>query len=479
VSGVGLLRKPARAGLILAASTALISAAPSAEAAGMYFSDRGVRPMGRAGAWVAGADDLGAIWYNPAGVAEAGSAVLVDFAWLRFEPEYTRKLRIVDADNTVRYVDSPKVSGSPPLIPLPTMAISTTVDDAKRWTIAGGVLAPYIALAGYQDVIAGQPSPARYTLGSFNGSALALPGAWVAYKASDQLRFGLGVMALVGWFQSTITFSACPQDRLICAPEQPEYDAQSQLRVGPMFAPTATGGVIWQPIPSVRVGASGMLPMIISSDATIKVRLGTSPAFDDAQVVGDQAHVRFVLPGIARLGVEVRPVSELRLEAAWVHEFWSGHSSIKATPKNISITGITGGPPSVAMPVIDIPRGFVDSNSLRLGMQYDFKAGGYRLEQRAGISFESSAVPKGYLSLSSLDFAKINVMLGGSLYVGARWRFDAVYGHTFASTTFVEPAEAKIPRINPLAGNAPLEAVNGGTYSAHADLIGAGMNYAF
>lgn len=480
-----LLQRSGASGLALAACLGVLSAlgvlgtTSDSRGAGMYFSDRGVRPMGRGGAFVAGADDLGAIWYNPAGVTEAGSAVLIDFAWLRFEPQYTRELRVVDADGTVRHVTSPTVTGSPPLIPLPTMAISTTLDADKRWVLAGGVIAPYIALAGYQDVVAGQPSPARYTLGSFNGSALALPGAWVGWKVNDQLRLGLGVMALVGWFQTTITFSASPQDRLLGAPEQPEFDAQSQMRVGPMMAPTAMGGVIWQPHSTVRIGASGMLPMFVSSDATIKVRLGTSAAFDGASVQGDQAHVDFVLPGVARLGVEIRPEPALRIEAAWVHEFWSGHQSIKATPKDLFITGITGGPPSVRMPVIDIPRNFRDSNSFRVGMEYSFKAGGYQLDQRAGVSYESSAVPNAYLSLSSLDFEKVNLMLGGSLHVGKRWRFDAVYGHSFATTTYVAPEDAQIPRINPLKGNAPLEAVNGGTYSAHSDLIGVGMNYTY
>src|SRR5438105_2564652 len=65
-----------------------------ADAAGLYFSDRGVRPMGRGGAFVAGADDLGAVWYNPAGIADAGSAALVDFSWLRFSVDYTRELLV-------------------------------------------------------------------------------------------------------------------------------------------------------------------------------------------------------------------------------------------------------------------------------------------------------------------------------------------------------------------------------------------------
>ncbi|MGZ5970698.1 MAG: OmpP1/FadL family transporter, partial [Polyangiales bacterium] len=214
--------------------------------------------MGRAGAFVAGADDLGAIWYNPAGIVDAGSSILTDFCQLRFSDSYTRTLRIEDADKTVRYVQSPEIRGSSPILPLPTLAISYAIDKEKRWVIAGGVLAPYVALASYPDRTAdGQASPARYTLGSFDGSLLALPGAWVAWKPNDKLRIGAGVLAMVGTFQSTITFSVCPQDRLICAPEQPEWDASSQMKVGPIVAPTGNGGIIYEPDPHVRIGVSG------------------------------------------------------------------------------------------------------------------------------------------------------------------------------------------------------------------------------
>src|SRR5271154_1505254 len=78
---------------------AICSGAPSiAHAGGLYVPDRGVRPLGRGGAFVAGADDLGAIWYNPAGLADAGSAVLVDFAWPDFSAQYTRQLWIQNPD---------------------------------------------------------------------------------------------------------------------------------------------------------------------------------------------------------------------------------------------------------------------------------------------------------------------------------------------------------------------------------------------
>lgn len=471
------------------AAVSLSLVVTSASAGGLYFSDRGVRPMGRAGAFVAGADDLGAIWYNPAGIVDAGSSVLADFCQLRFSDSYTRTLRIEDADKTVRYVQSPEIRGSSPILPLPTLAISYAVDQEKRWVIAAGVLAPYVALASYPDrTDDGQASPARYTLGSFDGSLLALPGAWVAWKPSDKLRIGAGLLAMVGTFQSTITFSVCPQDRLICAPEQPEWDASSQMKVGPIVAPTGNGGLIYEPDPHVRIGVSGQLPMVVSSHATLKVKLPTSVALDGGRVTGDGAHVRFVLPGIFRAGLEIRPVtrdpkssggSDVRVELAWVHEFWSAHKTIEATPEGIFLENITGAPKSVAMPNISIPRNFKDSDSFRLGGEYSFLASGYRIALRTGISFETSAVPAEYMSLSSLDFQKTLLTIGGSLYIGKNWRFDAILGHMFVQDVDSDPNKAQIGRINPLSGNAPLEAVNGGHYHATADLIGCGLAYAY
>jgi long-chain fatty acid transport protein len=123
-----------RLGLGIACAVTIAASANDAHAAGFYFSDRGVRPMGRAGAYVAGADDLGALWYNPAGLADAGTTVMADFSWLRFSSEYTRELRIVDADDTVRYVKSPTVTGNSPVIPFPTIAGSSPcrTPEARR-----------------------------------------------------------------------------------------------------------------------------------------------------------------------------------------------------------------------------------------------------------------------------------------------------------------------------------------------------------
>ncbi|MBX3190741.1 MAG: outer membrane protein transport protein [Labilithrix sp.] len=457
----------------------LLCATSNAHAGGLYFSDRGVRPIGRAGAFVAGADDLGAIWYNPAGVADAKTSVLVDFAMLRFSSDYTRQLRVVDADDTVRYVRSPQVSGTSPVIPFPTLAASYAFGREKEWTIAGGAYAPYPAIATYPETVDGQPSPARYALGSFDGSALILLGGTIAYKPTETLRLGLGLGALVGFFQSTVTFSVSPPDRLVANAEQPEYDAASSFRVGPIFSPTANLGAIWSPIKELRLGASFQLPIVVSSGATFDVRLPNAAIFDGARVAGNEAHVKFVLPPILRFGVEVRPADDLRVELAYVRELWGVHDSIDLTPENVAIEGISGLPKRVPIPPIRFPRGFTDSNSYRLGAEYSFDVGGYPLDLRAGLAYETSAIPRPYLSLLTIDMDKVTLSFGGSIHIGQHWRLDAVYAHLFASSVNVSPDEARIPRVNPIAGNAPLEAVNGGRYSASGDLLGVGFRYIF
>ena len=158
---------------------------------------------------------------------------------------------------------------------------------------------------------------------------------------------------------------------------------------------------------------------------------------------------------------------------------WSVHESIDLTPEDVAIEGIAGLPRRVPLPSIKFPRHFQDSNSYRLGGEYTFDLWGYPMDLRTGVSFETSAIPRPYLSLLTIDMDKVTLAVGGGLHVGDHWRFDLTYAHLFASSVDVAPAEAKLPRVNPVAGNAPFEAVNGGHYAAAADLMGVGLQYTF
>ncbi len=60
------------------------------------------------------ADDLGAIAYNPAGIADCGNALFGDFAIVNVRTEFTRKVIIPDSNGNDTFITSPTVTGTTP-----------------------------------------------------------------------------------------------------------------------------------------------------------------------------------------------------------------------------------------------------------------------------------------------------------------------------------------------------------------------------
>ncbi len=452
----------------------------NAQAAGLYFSDRGVKPLSRGGAWVAGADDIGAVWYNPAGLADAGTSIMVDGAWLNHRSEFTRKTQVVDAAGTVRVYNYPTVEGKSPILPIPTIGGSYNFGRRKQFTVAGAIYAPYTALTSFPETVNGQPAPQRYSLINLDGSALVGVGVWFAYKPIEQIRLGIGVGALAGTFSALTYFNANPADRLIGAPEDPNYDSEGQLKAH-ILSPTGNVGATFEPVKQVRLGIAYSLPIWVNAPGSLQVRLPTSVLFDKATVSGEDVRVKFNLPGIFRVGVEVRPIPELRAELSYAREFWGIHDQIEVRPENVALNGVTGFPSPYYVPSIVLPRHFQDSNSYHLGVQYTVDVfHTYVIDLRAGFSYDQSAVPPAYLSPLTIDMDKYTVAGGGSIHVGKHWRLDATYARIIAKDVDVDPAEAAVPRVNPVRGNpTATEAINGGHYSASANVFGVGANYKF
>jgi long-chain fatty acid transport protein len=115
-----------------------------------------------------------------------------------------------------------------------------------------------------------------------------------------------------------------------------------------------------------------------------------------------------------------------------------------------------------------------------LGGELDFDIGDYGLGLRSGVAYETSAIPDEYLSAATVDLDKTVVSVGGSLYIG-KWRFDSVFARVFASSVTVNARDAKVRQVNPVLAN-PAEnphTINGGTYTASANVIGLGLAYQF
>ncbi|MFO0652227.1 MAG: outer membrane protein transport protein [Polyangiales bacterium] len=463
--------------------TAFLTAAAltsTASAGGFYLVDRGVRPLGRGGAFVAGADDGHAIWYNPAGLTEAGNGLLLDASLVLFSNTYTRSARPDGAMAPVTFAPS-EGSGAP--LPIPTL-VFTHDFGVRNFRFAAGAFAPYAALPTYS---AAADAPQRYTLTTLDGSLLAMVGVWAAYRPHPMVSFGAGFQMLVGSFVSQLAFSACPAT-VTCAPEDPQWDSAAQLSVGPIAAPTGNVGVRVNPHRMVSIGASFQLPISVDSGATLKVRLPSAPFYDGARVEGDQAQVSFSLAPIARLGVEVRPTEATRVEVAAVWEGWSVHDAINLVPQGIRITNARAvGTYEVGN--VSLTRNFQDVWSFRLGAEHRFDVGSYGVTARAGFSYDTGATPLQYTNVLTFDADKATVSLGASLTRG-RLRLDAVYAHTFWGPVEVTPcaydprSPASCQGLYPTApfragANAPRYTVNGGTYEPSLNVFGLGMRYAF
>lgn len=453
--------------------------ATTASAAGFYVTDRGVRSLGRGGAFVAGADDQHAMWYNPAGLALAGRGILFDASLLLFRNRYRRTAMPQGATDVV-YFDPVETSAEP--LPVPTLVFTHDLQQ-RNWNFAAGLFAPNAVITSWPDTLR---APQRYSLISLEGSALALGGVWAAYRASEQWAFGLGVHALFGSFVTRVALSGCPAT-LTCAPEDPDWDAVAQLRVGPIFAPTANAGIRYQPNAYVVLGASAQLPIWVNAPAQMQVRLPSHPYYDGARTEGDRGDVNFTLAPVLRAGIEVRPTPHDRVEATFVFEGWEVHDRITVTPvrdasqpNGIRITNVRGIGTYEVGPV-SIERGFQHAFSVRLGAERFQRLGNdWTLIPRVGAAYETSATAPEYTSVLTFDTEKVLFTMGVGVARGP-WRFDAVFAHMLASSVEVSPADARLYQIRPFRTNdqAPRHAINAGRYDLNVSVFGLGVRYDF
>jgi long-chain fatty acid transport protein len=431
-----------------------------------------VRPAGRGGAFVAGADDAGALWYNPAGLAALlggdPRSFLLDASYVGHSVSYTR---IDSGGNTL-----PAVEDESQFLPLPTLAVQ--FDLGERWSLGVGLLAPYAALDEYPEG-GGQ----RYSLVSFHGSVLATLEAAVAFKLTDDIFLGAGIQNMFVKLRSELAFSACPKE-IVCAPEDPEFDALGQIDASSWFTPSAIFGIQAKAASWLRVGAAVQLPFFVGASGTVKVRLPSSGFYNGAHVEGDAADASITFPLIVRVGAEVRPDPRVAIEVGLDWEAWSMQDELKVTPHDVRVEGAAG-VGTYAFGPLAIPRRFKDTLALRLGVEAEAVPGLYL---RGGFVHESGASPDDYLSVLTVDTDK-NVISAGIGYRFGKVRVDAMVGHAFMGSRDLPAGTSCAPQLNPIrppAGDACVHDgspdhvyVGDGSYRSSWTFAGVGMEAGF
>ena len=425
-------------------------AAP-ALAGGMVLPVKGVRDVERAGALVAGSEDPDSLWLNPAGLAHlvGTRSFLVGVTYLNQGVDYTR------VDSGGNEMDT--ISNQYPGIGVPTLAVAFGYQD--KWVIAGGVTAPYSGLHRY-DIDGAQ----RYSSVSLAESLSLLLTVGAAYQVSPQLRVGATIQNIISELKSRVILSGCP-GQTVCAPEDPEFDADTRVEQLDLFSPTASFGVQYDvntPLPKLTLAAMVQLPSKVSGEGTLTTKLPSSGFYEGAMVKGDKASLELTIPAMMRFGVEARPLPELRVEAALAIEFWSMHDDITITPKGVTIENVAGVGTYVVGPTV-IPRNYKNSYAPAIGGEYEINASA---RVGAGYSYETAAAPKGYVSVLTVDSSKHIVGLGGSYHRNS-WVLGASLGFVKLSDVNVSLEEAKVPQLTPVRGQPddPVM-VNAGSYKS-------------
>jgi long-chain fatty acid transport protein len=438
----------------LAALAALVS---RAAAGGMVLSVKGVRDVERAGALVAGAEDADSLWLNPAGLAHlvGTRTIFVGMTYVNQDVDYTR----IDSGNH----EMGTISNQYPGIGVPTIAFAMGLDD--KLVVGGGITAPYTGLHRY-DVAGTQ----RYASISLAESLSVQLTAGAAYRLTPKLRVGATIQNVISKLDSRVVLSGCP-GQTVCAPEDPEFDADTRVVQTDLFSPTASFGVQYDVHRTVTVGASFLLPGRVSSTGKLTTKLPSSGFYEGASVSGDKAKLEFDVPAVARAGIEVHPNDRLRIETALEVELWSTHDAITITPENVRIENVAGVGTYEVGPTV-IPRNYKNSYAVSLGGEYAITRA---LSIGAGYAYETAAAPKGYVSVLTVDANKHLVGLGGSYQLGT-WALGASAGFVKLADVDLTMDDAKVPQLTPVRGQPSDVYVNAGHY--HSSYVLAGVRVA-
>ena len=199
----------------------------------MFLPFRGARATGRAGAFTAGVDDASALYYNPAGMADIDDwSFLIDGALILQRVGYDR----VDSGGNPQ----PHVDGAMNVLPLPTIALTWKPRQIK------GAGSPSASASGCRTSAStrGRRTARSATATSrINGSLLGVVELAAAFRIKDWFWLGVGLQNMILHFHSRLMLSACSE--LNCAPEDPGFDALTQVDTDSAFTPSGVVGAIF------------------------------------------------------------------------------------------------------------------------------------------------------------------------------------------------------------------------------------------
>lgn len=503
------------------ATCAMMLTSVTAHAGGFEVAGPGARALGRGNAYVVGAKDLSAIYYNPALLAkQRGTKVMLSHSLIWHQMEYTR------APLSDFWVDPQTgealggttfdpVKNQTPLFALGGFGVISSDFGLDNWTFAAGMYGPHaVGKVTYPEY-----GPQSFLLTEMDTIVLyySLAAAWK--HKSDKFGFG----ATAQWadmpylsyslgVDSSLISDSNPDngvDASIFAP-LPRADGTqlvTKLNLQDRFAFTAILGAWYRPLPSVEFGLAGrVVPVVFRPEGVKKgakkpflAGKGTwsgsletdketlvSESCETDPMTGEDINCR---PTSASMDKLVMPI-EIRVGARYIktkgdqeqfdveldvqYENWSANESF-----DITFDGAINGIPIAP---ISIKKNFKDTVAIRVGGDYNLLEG--RLSLRAGGFFETAASPDAYAHLDIPSFMR------GGLSAGLSGQIRGVglnvgYMHVFQDTVETNEATAKLYQIRAVkpcpdyCGGENGVRSNAGTFKSSFDIFGASIELLF
>ena len=197
---------------------ALVSA--DAFASGFYLPGHGIRPLGRAGAYVAsGGQNLNSLWHNPANLAGMdGFNLTVDAALINLSFEFQRAQQTEPNGDITTY--SPVSNEAPPKVDPQILMGGKFPLPNTTW--AFGVYAPYLSGHTFPETGA-----QRYVLVDNDASLAGFFHFALAYAMGENMRFGAGIQLVPASFKLVTVSSG--YTGLYGRPEDPGLDILSEI----------------------------------------------------------------------------------------------------------------------------------------------------------------------------------------------------------------------------------------------------------
>lgn len=471
--------------------TLLLSVLP-AQGAGYYTSDVGVRAFSRGGAYVAGPNDLLALWYNPAALTRVGNGlVTLDVAGVSQAVSFDRAdypgegPLDEDGDPTDLITEEINNDAPPYVIPHIGAAWDFGLPDT---TFAIGFYPPYAPDFSYDP-----DGPQRYSLID-TLVVQTFTGLSAAHRFGDRLSIGAGASWNLLIVEQELAV-AMPQDVVDpTAIEDPAYDIRFKMEGKAPFAIGWNLGLLYEPPSNAyAVGFMMQAPTKFQAKGSLSADF-TDNFFRNDDTLGvisvdkagdDEVNFEVTMPLILKAGVLVRPKPTFEIELAAVYEGWSVIDEVvikdvdirvPLDQENIFVQALGLEEVAVTDDVV-LPAGYEDTYSFRLGGEWQASK---VFTVRAGTMYETTAIPEATQGVNLVDGNKIGYGLGISHRPIKRLTYDIGWFQAFVPERTFTDSELKAITVNWQSG----EIVEGrnigdGVLRSHTTLLGLGLNYAF